>query len=424
LNPDGTNEVCIIGAGPAGLMAAVFAARQGADVCVMERNSSAGRKLLLTGGGRCNLTHAGGIDDFVSACSPYGNLLRPAFYTLSPEDLLTFFHDRGLQTQVEPNGSIFPLNKTASGIRDVLLNEIKSSGISIVYSDRIVSVKKGGGVFSIQSQHHRILSSSVVIATGGASWPQTGSTGDGYEIAASFGHHVQSPVGILCPVVCDQSWPGGLQGISLAQVRVRVKMTSKASVISGAMVFTESGLGGPAAFDISRLAADAIRCGDTVPMTIDFCPQMAETELDTFLIHQFSENPNRETAAVLSTLLPRRLAECLTAMVFGEQIVTAGHLPKKSRHHIVQLVKQMPLTVTGCGGLEKATVTRGGVCCKEVDFKTMRSRLCPGLYFAGEVLDVDGPCGGYNLQIAFSTGALAGTKASQYAISKKSPDHV
>jgi predicted Rossmann fold flavoprotein len=188
------------------------------------------------------------------------------------------------------------------------------------------------------------------------------------------------------------------------------------------MVFTESGLGGPAAFDISRVAADAIRCGETIPITIDFCPEITEAELDAFLIDQFSENPNRETAAVLSTLLPRRLAECVSAMVFGEQSVTAGHLPKKSRHHLVQLIKQMPLTVSGCGELEKATVTRGGVCCNEVDFKTMQSRLCPGLYFAGEVLDVDGPCGGYNLQIAFSTGALAGTKAAQGAITKKSPD--
>lgn len=422
MNTDVTNDVCIIGAGPAGLMAAVCAARAGAQVCVIERNSSAGRKLLLTGGGRCNLTHTGGIDDFISACSPYGNLLRPAFYTLSPKDLLDFFHTRGIQTQIEPNGSIFPLNKTASGIRDVLLNEIKSVGVSVVYSDRIVSVKKDGDDFSIQSQHHSIRSSSVIIATGGASWPQTGSTGDGYEIAASVGHRVASPVGILCPVVCDQSWPGGLQGISLPQVRVRVKIAARVNVVSGAMVFTESGLGGPAAFDISRLAADAIRRGETIPVTIDFCPAMAETDLDAFLISQFSENPNRETAAVLSTLLPRRLAECVTAMVFGEQSVTAGHLPKKSRHHLVQLIKQMPLTVSGCGELEKATVTCGGICCKEVDFKTMQSRLCPGLYFAGEVLDVDGPCGGYNLQIAFSTGALAGTKASQYAISKKSPD--
>lgn len=422
MNAEGIKDVCIIGAGPAGLMAAVFAARQGANVCVIERNSSAGRKLLMTGGGRCNLTHSGGIDEFVSACSPYGNLLKPAFYTLSPEDLLAFFHDRGLETYLEPNGSFFPVNKTASGVRDILLKEIKSSGVSIIYSDRTLSVEKNGDVFLIQTEHGSIRSSSVIIATGGASWPQTGSSGDGYRIAASFGHPVASPIGVLCPVICDQTWPPVLQGISLDQVRVRVKTASKAKVISGAMVFTESGLGGPAAFDISRLAADAIRCGQTIPIAIDFYPAMTDTELDTFLMDQFSENPNREIAAVLSTLLPRRLAECLATMVLGEHRVTAGHLPKKSRHQIVQLIKQMPLTVSGCGGLEKATVTRGGVCCKDVDFKTMQSRLCAGLFFAGEVLDVDGPCGGYNLQIAFSTGALAGIKASQAAMTKKSPD--
>jgi predicted Rossmann fold flavoprotein len=400
-------------------MGAVFAARQGADVCVIERNSNAGRKLLLTGGGRCNLTHTGSIDDFITACNPYGNLLRPAFYTLSPEDLLSFFHDRGLGTYVEPNGSIFPLNGTAGGVRDILLDEIKSSGVSTLYGDRTLSVQKEGDGFVIQTEQQRILSSAVIIATGGVSWPQTGSTGDGYRIAESFGHHIASPVGILCPVICDQSWPQTLQGISLDQVRIRVKIAAKAKIVSGALVFTEAGLGGPAAFDVSRLAADAFRRKETIPVTMDVCPEMSDQELDSFLMNQFTENPNREIAGVLSMRLPRRLAELLTKMVLGEQVVTAGHLPKKLRHQIVQFLKQIPLTVSGSGSLEKATVTRGGVLCKEVDFKTMQSRLCEGLYLAGEVLDVDGPCGGYNLQIAFSTGALAGTKAAQDAILKK-----
>lgn len=413
MSNDRSYDVCIVGAGPAGLMASIFAARQGASVCIIERNTNAGRKLLLTGGGRCNLTHTGTIDDFVTACHPYGRMLKHAFYTLSPEQLLTFFHDRGLQTQMEGDGCVFPREESASHVRQILLDEAAAVGVSILYGQRVISVEKNGDYVVVGTEPNRMLASSLMIATGGVSWPQTGSTGDGYRIAESFGHTIVPPVGVLCPVVCGESWLAALQGTSLPRVLIRVKTGKKPTLISGAVVFTEKGLGGPAAFDVSRLLADTFRCGQALSASLDVCPDREDLSLDTVLIEQCAAHPKKEISGIVSTLLPRRLAELLTTRVLGQEKITGAQLPKKARIQLVQLIKHMPLTLTACGDLDKATVTRGGVNNTEVDFKTLQSRLCPGLYFAGEVLDVDGPCGGYNLQIAFSTGALAGISAAQ-----------
>jgi predicted Rossmann fold flavoprotein len=412
LSKDRSYDVCIVGAGPAGLMASVFASQQGASVCIVERNNNAGRKLLLTGGGRCNLTHAGTIDDFVKACHPYGNILKPSFYTLSPEQLLEFYHSRGLQTHTEPDGCVFPLNGSASNVRRILLDEVAAAGVSVLYGHRVRSVHKHLGRFVVQTEGGNVIASSLIIATGGVSWPQTGSSGDGYHVAETFGHAIISPVGILCPVICDEPWFAALQGTALPNVVIRVKTGKKTTPLSGAVVFTKKGMGGPAAFDVSRLLADVARCGQTMSASMDFCPERDNKELDQFLIDQCVENPKKAIAGIVSTLLPKRLAERLTTMVLKQEKITGAQLPKKARLQLVQLIKQMPLTFTACGDIEKATATRGGVNNKEVDFKTLQSRICPGLYFAGEVLDIDGPCGGYNLQIAFSTGALAGTKAA------------
>lgn len=411
-NNESLSDVCVIGAGPAGLMASIFAARQGASVCVIERNASAGRKLLMTGGGRCNLTHACTTEEFLKRCSPYGNLLKPAMYTLPPDQLLDFFRQRGLQTQTEPDGCVFPVGGTASSVRRILLEQVVSAGVSVLYNQHVESVRKDAGRFVVRTQQGSIAAAAVIVATGGVSWPRTGSSGDGYTIAETFGHTVAPPVGILCPVVCEQQWLGALQGTAIPQVTIRVKTAKRTDTVSGAMVFTENGLGGPAAFDVSRLLADGVRGGEVFSGFMDFCPEQTEKELEARLINLCAANPKKEIDSILATLLPRRLAEQLTATAFGQRKITAAHLSKKERFRLVRLIKQTPLTFTGCGTLEKATVTRGGVNNKEVNFKTMQSRLCEGLYFAGEVMDIDGPCGGYNLQIAFSTGALAGTHAA------------
>lgn len=408
-------DVGIIGAGAAGLMAAVYAAGAGARTCVFERNTTAGRKLLLTGGGRCNLTHAGSIDDFIKACHPFGNSLRHAFYALSPADLLNFFGQHGLDTAAQSDGCIFPRWGCAEDVCRILLSEAEQQGAAVHYSARVLEASKSTSGFQIKTTDACYDCKCLIIAAGGASWPQTGSTGDGFKLAQAFGHTIIEPIGILCPIVCSQSWLGRLQGISLERVSIRMQAGGRMQSVSGAAVFTADGIGGPAAFDVSRAAAETIRQGLSVPLWLNFFPDWSAEMLDAQIIRLCAEHPKKDLAGILSLHLPHRLSELLQEMTLENEAVRAGHLRRQHRRRLIELLGAMPLTAIRCAPLEKATVTRGGVCRSQIDFRTMQSRLCEGLFFAGEVMDVDGPCGGYNLQIAFSTGALAGMKAAECA---------
>jgi predicted Rossmann fold flavoprotein len=395
-------------------MAAITAGQNSVPVSLLDRRCDAGSKLLLTGGGRCNLTHEGTPADFVKACMPYGNSLKPAFHTLTPQGLVGFFRERGCETVTESNGCIFPKDRRAVDVRNILLHEAKQNGTQWLPNSRVVRIEKDRDQFAIFTEEQTVAAGAVIIASGGASWPQTGSTGDGYELARRLGHSVIAPLGILCPVICKETWPGSLQGTSLEHVAITVKSGSKNIVCTGAAVFTQNGLGGFAAFDVTRATADVVRRGQPIPVTLDFWPSRTKEQIEAEWLDVFAAHPKKEMFSTLASYVPKRVAELLLRTADVKQNIIASQLRKDQRRRLVALLKEMPLTVTGHGSLEKATVTRGGVAGKEIDFKTMQSRLCPGLFFAGEVLDVDGPCGGYNLQIAFSTGALAGQSAAAY----------
>lgn len=406
-------SICVIGAGPAGLIAAIEA-QQNASVTILERGSSAGNKLLLTGGGRCNLTHMGAIEDFIKACRPYGNSLKPAFFAFSPQELSNFFQERHLETITEPNGCIFPRFGRASDVLRILLQEAGGKGVRLVTGDRVRRIEKREDRFVVQTESRSESYGSVIVATGGVSWPQTGSSGDGYLFAQQFGHTVTSPIGILCPIVCKEDWPGALQGTSLEQAAITVKSGGKPVVCKGAAVFTEDGIGGPAAFDVTRVSAPLVRQQLPVGAHLDFCPQVSASQLETELIKACAEHPKKETSSIMNAYLPRRVCELLLKMANVKPGACGGQLRREERRHLLEFVKQMPLTIVGHAPIEKATVTGGGISVKEIDSRTMQSRLCEGLFFAGEIIDADGPCGGYNLQIAFSTGALAGRSAARY----------
>ena len=407
-------DVCIIGAGPAGMMAAIAAETEGVSVCILEKNTHAGRKLLITGGGRCNLTHIGDIDDFVRDCYPYGNTLKPAFYAFSPEQTGAFFHEQGLKTYVSENGSIFPESEQAGDVCRILVGQIGQYGAVVHYAQQVRAAEKNDDGFTVITEKKRFTSLAMIVATGGKSWPQTGSTGDGYEMAQYFGHGIVRPVGILCPMVAREAWVGGLQGLSLPKVGIRLKIKSKARVFSGEMVFTGDGIGGPAAFDVSRVAVELLNYQERVQVTIDFLPDVQRDELSSLLIERCAAHPKKEIAGVLCEWFPKRLSAFLQTCICGADRVLTCAFPKPQRLKLVEAIKAMPLTLIRSGPLEKATVTRGGISRNEINSKTMQSRLCQGLFFAGEVIDIDGPCGGYNLQIAFSTGFLAGKSAAQY----------
>ncbi len=407
-------SIGIIGAGPAGLMAAIEAAQENVSITILERNSVAGTKLLLTGGGRCNLTHAGQIDDFIKACRPYGNSLKPSFYTLSPQELIRFFEDRGLAMTTEPNGGVFPKHGRAADVRKILLQEAQARGVELRFKERVTGIERHQKSFSVHTETHSVPFDAVIIAAGGMSWPQTGSSGDGFQWAKILGHTIIAPLGLLCPIVCQESWPGSLQGTSLEQAAITVRNGTKSIVCRGAAVFTDNGLGGFAAFEVTRATVHDIRHGKAVPASLDFCPLRAREEIEAAWLKSCAEHPKKEMVSVLNIDVPRRVSELLLRRVGTKPAITASQLRREERKSLLNLLKEMPLTIIRHGSLEKATVTGGGVDGKEIDFKMMQSRLCPGLFFAGEVLDVDGPCGGYNLQIAFSTGALAGRSAARY----------
>ncbi len=405
--------ICIIGAGPAGLMAAIHAAANHAPTVAVEANKVAGRKLLLSGGGRCNFTHAGGPEELAKAFGKAGRFLRHSLYELPPQDVREFFLTRGLASRVEPDGCVFPAGNRAADVRDILVAEAEGLGVRFLYESPVQDITARAAGFAVQSKEREITASRVVITTGGISWPQTGSTGDGYHFAARLGHTVVPPRPALVPLVTRETWPSELAGVSIPDVRMRATMHGHKCTSIGAMLFTQRGLGGPAAQDLSRLLTDEIAQGASIPIEISLLPQLNEPQLDKKLQQALHAHPKKTAANILSEFVPRQLAQTLCRLAACDPDCAAGQLPADQRRRVARTIERLPLRVTGTEPLARATVTRGGVRRNEIDPRTMESKVRPGLFFAGEVIDVDGPCGGYNLQMCWSTGALAGRSAAR-----------
>lgn len=406
-------DVCIIGAGSAGLMAAIATATQGAVTVIIERNTIAGRKLLHTGRGRCNLTHAGTVDELVKAYGPFGRFLRHCLHEFGPQQLCRYFEDRKLQTKVEKDGCIFPITDRATDVSRVLVTHCRQLAVRFLYGRTVTCIEKTTEGFVTSAGQDRVLSQSVIIATGGVSWPFTGSTGDGYKFAESLGHSLVPPRACLVPLTTVESWPASLAGVGVENVRVTARIDNRNIITSGPIMFTSDGIGGPAVFDLSRLITDFLpRPAEPVKLAIDLLVEHNSQQLDSQLIQLCAANPKKELAGVLARLLPRSLMLWVCGQLSPSGQILAGQLEKAKRRHLLGLLKKMPLSVKATRPLAEATVTRGGVSTDELDPRTMQSKICPRLFFAGEVINVDGPCGGYNLQICWSTGALAGRSAA------------
>lgn len=416
-------DLCIIGAGPAGLMAAIHAGRNHAQATILEANPTAGRKLLITGGGRCNFTHAGSPDQIARAFEGppaakgavrQERFLRHCLHEFSPDDVREFFRSRGLPETVEPDGCVFPAGNQAAEVRDVLVAEAVRLGAHIQYQAKAIDVAATEGGFAIQTQSRRIAASRLILTTGGLSYPQTGSTGDGYRFAQQLGHAVIPPKAALVPLVVQEAWVRDLAGVALADVKIRTALDKRAVVVSGNMLFTQRGIGGPAAQDLSRYLTDALfETRRSIPIEIDVLAGLDELQADRHLQNQFQTQAKKTVSNVLSEFLPRQLALTLCLLAGCGRQTQAGQLPGEQRRQLVGTIKRLPLTVTGVESIAKATVTRGGVSLAQIDPRTMESKVRPGLFFAGEVIDLDGPCGGYNLQMCWSTGALAGRSAAR-----------
>jgi predicted Rossmann fold flavoprotein len=403
-------------------MAAIFAAEAGARTAVVEANTSPGRKLLLTGAGRCNLTHQAVPRELVSAFGAKGKFLSYALHQFPPEGVRNFFARLGLRTRLEKacpersrgDGCVFPATDRAVDVRDVLVDHAGKLGVKFTYGKRVDSVTKESGTFVVRASMELIFAEKLIITTGGLSWPRTGSTGDGYMFARQFGHTIVEHRASLVPLVTRETWPGQLAGTAVEDVKISAHVNNKRLTATGSMIFTDDGIGGPAVLDMSWYLTDYLPAIKTpIVISLDLLPHIEQTVLETQITERIIANPKKKVTNVLAEFVPKRLSGVLCRQVGCDDELEAGRLRKDIRKKLVRLLKALPLSIIRTRPIAEATVTRGGVSVAEVESKTMESKICPGLFFAGEVLDVDGPCGGYNLQVCWSTAALAGSSASR-----------
>jgi predicted Rossmann fold flavoprotein len=404
-------DVVVIGAGAAGLMAAIHAAERGRRTLLLERNRKPGVKILMSGGTRCNITHDCDNRGIVAAYGPPGKFLHSALAALSVQQTVAFFEAEGVATKVEDTGKVFPASNKAIDVLDALVRRLRRSAAAVALEEPVTDIRKVGDHFEIVTPQRLLTCPRVIVTSGGQSYPGSGTRGDGYNWAARFGHTIVPPKPALVPLTVRADWVGELRGVTLADVAVKVLKGDKPlATRRGGFLFAHFGLSGPAPLDVSK-AVSRHPDPQSLNLELDFLPARPEPDFDEFLRTESLASGKKQLAVVLGELLPRRLCDTLLTLCGQPADRKAAGLSKADRQRLVQAVKRHRLPIRGTLGFEKAEVTSGGVSLDEVDSRTMESKLCPGLYLAGEVLDLDGPIGGYNFQAAWSTGWLAGRSA-------------
>ena len=399
--------VAVIGSGPAGMMAALQAAGKGIQTLLLEKNSSIGNKLLITGGGRCNLTNNCSLPEFVASYHN-GDFLRNAFARFFNQDLISFFEEKGFKLVVEQEHLIFPASQSAQKVADFLLAQLKENKVELRLESPVLDIQKKNNFFEITTAAGPITAEKIILATGGKSYPQTGSTGDGYVLAEKFGHKVFKPKPALCGIVLQEVWHKKWQGISLEKAGLKLMLEKKQlGLESGEIVFTHFGISGPAALNLSRFLTE-VEDKRSTHLFVNFLPGLNENALQDRLMDEFLKHGRMTARKVLNTLVPARIAEQVISFAGIPEEKTVSNITGRERQALVALLNGFPLIVDGLLPIEDAMVTRGGVNVKEINPQTMESKITPGLYFAGEIIDVDGRTGGFNLQAAFSTGFVAG----------------
>ena len=403
------DRVIVVGGGAAGMMAAVAAARAGGSVCLIEKNEKLGKKLFITGKGRCNVTNAADMDGLFANVCTNGKFLYSAFYGFNNTDVIDFLEQAGCRLKTERGDRVFPVSDHSSDVIAAFQRELKKYGVEIRLNtkavDILIRLQEMAFAGVLLSDGSVINGGKCIICTGGMSYPATGSTGDGYRFAEKTGHRVVEPRPALVPLQVKEPWCGQLMGLSLKNVSLRL-VCGRRRVYEGfgEMLFTHFGVSGPLALTASRY----YKKDSAAELLIDLKPAMDEEQLDRRLLRDFEENRNRQFKNALGALFPTKLIPVMVALsgVCPEKKV--NEITREERRAFVKLIKNLPLTVTGTRGFEEAIITGGGVSVKDVNPSTMESKKVKGLYFAGEVLDLDALTGGFNLQIAWSTGHLAG----------------
>lgn len=402
------NKAVIIGGGAAGLFCAGLAARRGLDVTVIDKNAKPARKLLITGKGRCNVTNNCTPEKFLENVRTNPRFLYSAIHTFPPAETMRFFEGQGVPLKTERGNRVFPVSDKAADIVDALRQFAKQAGVKIVSKTQAVAIGcENGAVKKVLCEDKvHFDADAVVIATGGASYPLTGSSGDGYKLAKQLGHTVVSPRPSLIPIVTAEPWCAEMMGLSLKNVTLTVKNEKKKTVFQelGEMLFTHFGVSGPLVLSASSYMTQPAK---TYRMTIDMKPALDLAQLDARILRDFEMQKNKDFANSLDALLPRKMIPVVVRLSGIPADTKVNSVTREQRRGLAALIKALPLTPVDFRPIEEAIITSGGVAVKEVSPKTMESKLIQGLFFAGEVLDVDAFTGGFNLQIAFATAYLA-----------------
>lgn len=404
-------RVVVIGGGAAGLMAAVIAGREGAKVTLLEKMNYVGKKMGITGKGRCNITNACDMSEFIKNTPGNGKFLYGAYERFTNEDLLQLLHDAGLETKVERGGRVFPASDSALDVRNTFMKLMKQYGVDVHLEEPVKKILVDDGtVTGVVTDKETYHADAVVIATGGKSYPATGSTGDGYILASQVGHTITDIRPSLVPIVTVESWVKDLMGLSLRNVELSVIAKNKVqATMFGEMMFTHFGITGPIVLSLSHTVGKLMRKKNigTIGLDINLKPALSPETLDKRLQKDFDLYSKKQLINGMKDLLPSRLIPLIIELAGIDPQKPINQISKEERQQIGYMLQHMPLTVKGLRPVEEAIVTAGGISLKEFNPKTMESKLVKGLYGVGEVLDIDAFTGGYNLQAAFSTGYVA-----------------
>ena len=415
-------KVIVIGGGPAGMMAAITAAESGNKVILLEKMERLGRKLLITGKGRCNITSSLPIDEFIQNTPGNGQFLYSCFKNYTNQDIIQFLKSQGLEVKEERGNRIFPVTDKSLDVLECFKKRLNELNVEIIYNTKVTEIiqKNEKEMLQVKTEDNKLFEADkVILATGGKSYPLTGSTGDGYKIAEKLGHTVTKIRPSLVPLECyDKKLCKDLQGLSLRNVKIKIENTESRKVIYedfGEMLFTHFGVSGPT---ILSGSAHLVRYKNIyellknkkIILKIDFKPALSEEKLDERILRDFSEFKNKQFKNSLEKLLPQKLISIIIEKSKINPDKKVNEITKQERKNIVKLLKYFELSISDFRPIDEAIITSGGINIKEINPKTMESKLVPGLYFAGEIIDVDAYTGGFNLQIAYSTGYTAGDK--------------
>jgi len=406
-------DLVVVGSGAAGLAGAIKAGRNGKKVLLLEKLSQIATKLKATGGGRCNLSNTLDNTTFMQSFGKNGRFMTTALNKMDHNDLMAFFKSIDLDTHIPDGFRIFPVTHSSTTVINALCDELKRLDVEILCDQKVEKIIcENHTITAIQTQTNNYQTKNILLATGGMGYPKMGATGDGFPIVESLGHKVTKLYPAMMPLSTKESWQGNCRADTISKVTIKVNIPNnnklKKLTAKGDLIFTSTGLRGPVILDFAREITPFLDKYDEVPILVNLTHGMNEDEIIKKIKEKSSKEPNKNIVEILSSIIPTSLASQLCKLNHIDLTTNYKHLKGESKNNLIKMLAWTPFTINGHDGFNKAMITRGGITLKEIDPNTMQSKLIKGLYFAGEIVDIDGPCGGYNLQWSFSSGYLAG----------------